>query len=323
MQDDRDDFDDIEDGDSVNDDQMSFDELGLDEEHKRLLIEEGVHVDEEPAAAPAQEGDRTWLAFRKWFWPGLAAALALLLVNDYAATRADVQYLLGRDASLQKQSLYDAPADLRSAIATAGASSIMIGCNGWIGSAWAVDLEPSTDPADAALEREFPTTVVTNHHVIEDCVDKPRSVRARIDGVKSGAYLYSYDVDNDLALVMVKPDLKPLPVGPKPKPGMWVMTVGAPDGLEHTVSIGNVMNTEGTDVISSAPINGGNSGGPLLDARGRVVGTTTWVWMPSADDPTDVPQDWNVSVGIAALCDRLIDCEGDPEWTWEPRPAAA
>ena len=64
-------------------------------------------------------------------------------------------------------------------------------------------------------------------------------------------------------------------------------------------------------VISTAPLNSGNSGGPLVNSRGRVVGTNAWVLIGD-----DNPQDWNVAIDVPGLCVRIVDCEDNPKWTW-------
>ena len=69
------------------------------------------------------------------------------------------------------------------------------------------------------------------------------------------------------------------------------MAVGTADGFEGSVAFGNVLNTTDKDILITAAISHGNSGGPLVDNEGNVVGTNTWgaegssttelsLWMP-------------------------------------------
>ncbi len=153
--------------------------------------------------------------------------------------------------------------------------------------------------------------MINNHHVIEDCIDTPRKVEAQAGAEVFDAYLYSWDKKNDLALVAISQLVPPLEVSRRPQPGWWAMAVGTPYGLEGSVSVGNVMNTDGDEVISTTPLNSGNSGGPLVNTYGEVIGTNTYVYV--GDDA----QDWNVAVGIPALCRKIIDCSDDSAFSWD------
>ena len=71
--------------------------------------------------------------------------------------------------------------------------------------------------------------------------------------------------------------LKPLHLSEwMPYVGYWVMAVGTVDGFEGSVAFANVLNTTYTDILIIAAISHGNSGGPLVDNEGNVVGTNTW-----------------------------------------------
>jgi S1-C subfamily serine protease len=211
-------------------------------------------------------------------------------------------------------SVFDPPADLGALLSKVQASTVTIECKGVQGSGWVIDLGspgPDADPDAIELDREFPTEVITNDHVIEQCRDTPRKVTATAGGQTYDAVLYSYDTENDLALIAIKQDVPPLELSDEPKPGWWAVAVGTPYGLEGSVSIGNVMNLDGTDVIATTPLNSGNSGGPMVNSLGEVIGTNTWVRVG-----TDEPQDWNVAVAHTALCDELVDCAGATGWDW-------
>lgn len=217
------------------------------------------------------------------------------------------------NSSTDSESLFDAPADLGELLKRVQESTVTIGCKGAQGSGWVIDLGgpvSETDPESIALDREFPTEVITNDHVIEECHDDIRAVTATAGNDTFDAVLYSYDVDNDLALVAIKQEVPPLELSDEPQPGWWAAAVGTPYGLEGSVAIGNVMNLADTDVITTTPLNVGNSGGPLVNARGEVIGTNTWTLTGEEE-----PQDWNVAVGHPALCGTLVDCRPG-SWNW-------
>jgi serine protease Do len=131
--------------------------------------------------------------------------------------------------------------------------------------------------------------IATNNHVIED-VD---TIEVHLlTGEKLEAEIVGRDPSTDVALIRVKPEgpLSFLSLGDSDgvRPGDWVLAVGNPFGLEHTVTAGIVsakhreindpasMQRRFDDFIQTdAAINPGNSGGPLLNLSGEVIGINT------------------------------------------------
>ncbi len=128
--------------------------------------------------------------------------------------------------------------------------------------------------------------VVTNYHVIEDA----EALQVTVDGEVYPAEVKGVDPATDLALVQVETD-KELPflaLGDSGalRPGDWIMVIGSPLRLENSVSVG-VVSAKGRSINitrdaslenfiqTDAAINFGNSGGPLVDTAGRVVGIAT------------------------------------------------
>ena len=211
--------------------------------------------------------------------------------------------------------LFSPPADLGALIAQVQASTVTIRCKGSEGSGWVLDLGapgPDADEEAIRLDEQYPNEVITNDHVIEDCHDSPGKVKAQAGDTEYDAYLYAWDEDEDLALVAITQNVPALELSAKPQPGWWAMAVGTPYGLEGSVSIGNVMNTEEYgDVVSTTPLNSGNSGGPLVNSRGEVIGTNTEVYVE------DAAQDWNIARGIPLLCNMIVICEEGDDFSWE------
>ena len=128
--------------------------------------------------------------------------------------------------------------------------------------------------------------IVTNNHVVED-VD---SIKVGfLDGTELDAEVIGRDPKTDVALIRVKTEkeLPALPLGDsdKVRPGEWVVAIGNPYGLAHTVTAGivsatgrNLRSGPYDDFIQTdAAINPGNSGGPLLNLAGEVVGINTMI----------------------------------------------
>jgi serine protease Do len=127
--------------------------------------------------------------------------------------------------------------------------------------------------------------IVTNHHVVA----KADEIEATLRGSEESypAEVVGSDPETDLALLKidVQRDLPVLDFGNSDKlePGEWVVAIGNPFGLDHTVTAG-IISAKGRVIgagaydnflQTDASINPGNSGGPLLNLDGEVVGINT------------------------------------------------
>jgi len=132
--------------------------------------------------------------------------------------------------------------------------------------------------------------IVTNNHVIADADE---IIANFADGRKLVAELIGTDPKTDLAVLRVSSDEKlefvDLGDSDSARIGDWVMAIGNPFGLGGSVSIG-IVSAIGRDINSGpydnfiqtdAAINRGNSGGPLFDMNGEVVGINTAIISPS------------------------------------------
>jgi S1-C subfamily serine protease len=130
--------------------------------------------------------------------------------------------------------------------------------------------------------------IVTNNHVIEKAI----SIQVGFaDGIESKASLVGTDPSSDIAILKVfDGDLKPLTFANSDllEPGQIAIAIGNPMGLQHTVTTGVVSATGRTlratngrlidDIIQTdAALNPGNSGGPLVNSEGKVIGVNTAV----------------------------------------------
>src|SRR5262249_13424287 len=149
--------------------------------------------------------------------------------------------------------------------------------------------------------------IVTNFHLISN-TDRPRLPGAQAqssdktskladrvwvtlsDGRQFPASVKGYDEATDLALLEIVPAGKPLPAAQLGdsdalRVGEWVVAIGNPLGLDHTVTLG-IVSAKGRGEFggqfddflqTDAAINPGNSGGPLVSAEGRIVGINTLI----------------------------------------------
>jgi serine protease Do len=130
--------------------------------------------------------------------------------------------------------------------------------------------------------------IITNNHVIAD------EIYANFtDGTKLKAEVVGRDTKSDIAVLRVKPEkpIKAVSFGnsDKLRVGDWVMAIGNPFGLGGTVTVG-VVSARNRDINAGpydnfiqtdAAINRGNSGGPLFNMDGEVIGINTAIISPS------------------------------------------
>ena len=203
---------------------------------------------------------------------------------------------------------YVAPNDLSKTITKVQDSTVMIECDekdGTIGSGWAISLENKSSQSLTG----FGTSIITAHHVVQDCMEAGVvNVYKYGENAKYRGIIESWDSKQDLALIATSAELEPLKLSPyPPTEGHWIMTVGSPDGYEASITTGEVMNYADNDILFTAHISGGNSGGPLINNSGEVVGTV----LASAADA-----DYNFAINLDGLCAKFIKCEGKFFWKW-------
>ncbi|MFA4873833.1 MAG: Do family serine endopeptidase [bacterium] len=130
-------------------------------------------------------------------------------------------------------------------------------------------------------------TILTNNHVVSQA-DEIEVVLS--DGRKFKAKVVGTDEKSDIAVIKIKAE-KDLPfvvlgTSKTMRPGDWVMAIGNPFGLEHTVTVG-VISAMGRligggpyakFIQTDASINPGNSGGPLFNVNGEVIGINTMIY---------------------------------------------
>ena len=152
--------------------------------------------------------------------------------------------------------------------------------------------------------------VVTNNHVVEHASEIAVTFN---DGTRLEAELVGTDPKTDLAVLKVESD-EPLPYArfgdsDATRVGDWVIAIGNPFGLVGSATTG-IVSARGRDIRSGpfddflqidAPINRGNSGGPLFDLNGQVIGINTAIFSPNGG---------NVGIGFAIpseLAESVID----------------
>src|SRR5205809_1696173 len=142
-------------------------------------------------------------------------------------------------------------------------------------------------------------TILTNYHVVDGA---ERPVVTLSDGRSFDAKVLGRDQKTDIAIVKINApqDLPVVTFGDSDRleVGEWVLAIGDPFGLDHTVTSG-IVSAKGRQIgagpydnfiQTDASINPGNSGGPLINLRGEVVGINTAIFSQSGG---------NIGIGFA------------------------
>lgn len=150
--------------------------------------------------------------------------------------------------------------------------------------------------------------IVTNNHVISlDREGQADEVTVRLsDGRQFKARIVGRDTESDLAVLKIDAPA-PLPFvkfgeSAKARAGDWIIAIGNPFGLGGTVTSGiisSVSRSTGTGaydryIQTDASINSGNSGGPMFDMNGNVIGINNWIVAPAGG---------NIGIGFAIPSD--------------------
>jgi serine protease Do len=146
--------------------------------------------------------------------------------------------------------------------------------------------------------------ILTNAHVVAGADE----VMVRLkDGTEAKAQVLGQDNNVDLALIKIHTDkpLAPATLGDsdKVRVGQWAIAIGNPFGFDHSLTVGVISAKERTNIFqgegaakyqnylqTDASINHGNSGGPLCDIHGDVIGMNTAI---------STPNDGSIGIGFA------------------------
>jgi serine protease Do len=163
----------------------------------------------------------------------------------------------------------------------------------------ATSAEPRREGQGSGFLIDARGLVVTNHHVIDGADEITVTLN---DGRQLAATLKGHDPKTDLALLQVETDAA-LPYvsfadSDRARVGDWVVAIGNPFGLGGTATAG-IVSARGRDIRSGpyddylqidAPINRGNSGGPVFNVNGEVMGVSTAIFSPNGG---------NIGIGFA------------------------
>lgn len=259
-----------------------------------------------------------WPDSRSRSWAPLAAAVAAIaavvaggaaiyqqraVASERAALRADVAALerkvdaiAGRSDALAGR-VDDAEKTIRRKEAGIAPLAARV-----LRSVFTIEADNSFGSGFVAWADEGGTYLLTAHHVVAGTLDGSVTV-ARKGGGWQGS-IVAVDKEHDLALIKLggRPrGIEPLWQAPRrqpPRTGTELLLIGSPFGLEGTVTRGVVSRVTPEAIQTDAAANPGNSGGPAIDLKGRVVGVLVG----------GGGENVNFAVPIARACAKLRRC---------------
>ena len=220
----------------------------------------------------------------------IGLAIVVLVAIALISTRSD-----SNKTQVTESEIYRQPTNIASLIATTRAASAKLYCSDteyeYGGSGW---------PLNTKSLGESPprTLIVTNFHVIEDCDAGTLTVTTEVGTMD--AQVIAVDKDADLATLSTNLDLNPFEVATEAPIGSWVMAVGNPLGVDSNATFGTITAQQEGYFVTDAAINKGNSGGPLFNSRGQVVGVNV-ARIKDADN-------LGFAIPILNLCKKVVKC---------------
>ena len=161
-----------------------------------------------------------------------------------------------------------------------------------LGSAWVVASDANS------------STLVTNFHVVADAVQKGSStVKVRQQETELTGTIGKTSAGSDLAVVRIAKSFPALPrAADKPVPGDFVAVVGSPLGQENSFSTGVVAALRPGAIQFTAPISPGNSGGPVVNRKGEVIGVA------SEKLVSDGAEGLGLAIPVGDVCLTVVGC---------------
>ncbi|MDP1711795.1 MAG: serine protease [Candidatus Nanopelagicaceae bacterium] len=199
------------------------------------------------------------------------------------------------------------PTDLVSLSSSLAKSVVTVLCGNSLGSGWSINADLSA----ANTASGFKSYIISNHHVISECTSNRDIYIILSDQSRVSAYVYSWDEANDVAGILTSTFIEPLNWrGATPEQGWWSGIIGSPLGFPGVLTTGIVSSISSTKFTgtTTAPINHGNSGGPVFDRTGRVIGLATAKYIDS--------EGFGIFHGTPLLCFKIVNCTSASQiWT--------
>jgi hypothetical protein len=208
------------------------------------------------------------------------------------------------NSSTLAKSYSDAPEDLSKLSESLLPSVVTVKCLQGSGTGWSADatLSPAMQTAG------FLSLILTNHHVISDCLGSKTVTISLSNGTSIAGSIVAWNEDLDVAGIATKTVIPALQwIGSRPKQGWWVGVLGSPLGTSGILTTGIISSVDSISetFTFTAAINPGNSGGPVFDSTGRVLGLATSKRLISSET---IAEGFGNAQGTPLLCNSIVLC---------------
>jgi hypothetical protein len=165
----------------------------------------------------------------------------------------------------------------------------------------------------ALVATGYQSLVITNHHVIENCMGTKNVSVVLSNGTSVPGKIVSWNSSNDVAGVATVTSIPALQwIGSPPRQGWWVGVLGSPLGKSNVLTTGIIssINNLAKTFTMTAAINPGNSGGPVFDSTGRVLGLATSKNLLSSGE---IAEGFGNAHGVPLLCSTVVVCDSEKD----------
>ena len=205
---------------------------------------------------------------------------------------------------------YTGPEDIPGLVDETEDSVVFLVCGEGAGTGWIINTAAKPiirDDRSRDFDAGESALVVTAEHVITDCIKDPDALEVFIGFTRVDASLLNWHRKKDLAVLAVNTSKAGLETTVAVPDASWAMSVGYPLDFENPIPVvGRVIAEQGGDQYLDMAIQPGNSGSPVVNHRGQVIGTA----VGTLQEDDDISLGWTVSVSNEILCMKLFRCSG-------------
>lgn len=206
--------------------------------------------------------------------------------------------------------LFVQPNDVANLFRMVKDSVLLIQCGDGAGTGWIINTA-ATPEIRSGRDREFDAggsaLAITADHVIADCRNDESTLEAFLGERPIGVRILNWHKRADVALLAINASDVGLETTTLAPPLSWAMSVGYPWDFDFPVPlVGQVVDRFGPNQYVDMAIQPGNSGSPIVNSHGQIIGTAV---ASLEDAEMDLTVGWTVAVPTETLCERLFNCE--------------